>query len=210
MDSPDEQDASAEVSEQLNAETGAESQQATDRRSFLASTSTLVMAGGLIAGYGTFLAWVGRFVYPAAGEPRAWLFLSRCDAITDDSPREYTSPAGEKVVIARQGDGNTADDFVALSSVCPHLGCQVHWEAHNDRFFCPCHNGVFDPQGNPVSGPPKQGNQKLKHYPLSVEHGLLFIEVPSTSIVSAEGPTFGDSFVAQHVDTDRPLVSREA
>ena len=95
----------------------------------------------------------------------------------------YTAPSGASIVVARQGDGETAEDFIALSSTCPHLGCQVHWEALNERFFCPCHNGAFDANGQPTEGPPAAANQQLQRFPLKVDSGLLFIEVPVKSIV---------------------------
>jgi len=66
----------------------------------------------------------------------------------------------------------------ALSSTCPHLGCQVRWEAQNDRFFCPCHNGVFDQSGVATAGPPGEAGQSLPKYELKVEDGLLHIAVP--------------------------------
>jgi cytochrome b6-f complex iron-sulfur subunit len=95
----------------------------------------------------------------------------------------YIAPNGAHVVIARQGAGESADDFVALSSVCPHLGCQVHWEPQHDRFFCPCHNGAFDPQGQATEGPPAKAGQSLNRFPLQVEHRLLYILVPMSESV---------------------------
>ncbi len=69
------------------------------------------------------------------------------------------------------------EDFFALSSVCPHLGCRVHWEKHYDRFFCPCHNGAFGPSGKAISGPPADDKQNLPHYPLKIVSGSLYIEM---------------------------------
>lgn len=148
------------------------------RRTFLASASSLAMAGGLLAGYGTFAWMAGGFLYPSRPLRKAWLFVTRVGQLGKGDALAYRSPAGQRITITRQGDGETAEDFLALSSVCPHLGCQVHWEAHRDRFFCPCHNGVFDPQGKATEGPPAEAGQSLAHYPLKVEDGLLFIEVP--------------------------------
>ncbi|MCA9062771.1 MAG: ubiquinol-cytochrome c reductase iron-sulfur subunit [Planctomycetaceae bacterium] len=97
----------------------------------------------------------------------------------------WTAPAGQKVVISRIGEKGTAADFIALSSVCPHLGCAVHWEANNDRFFCPCHNGAFDAAGNPLSGPVKEANQSLSRYELKAENDLLFIRVATEALLHA-------------------------
>jgi nitrite reductase/ring-hydroxylating ferredoxin subunit len=101
----------------------------------------------------------------------------------------YRTPSGESVAIARQSEGRGVDDFVALSSTCPHLGCQVHWEAQNERFFCPCHNGTFDRGGKGTGGPPGEAGLSLPRYPLEIDAGLLYIEVPleSLSLADASG-----------------------
>ncbi|MBI4577262.1 MAG: Rieske 2Fe-2S domain-containing protein, partial [Planctomycetes bacterium] len=75
-------------------------------------------------------------------------------------------------------DRGAVEDFLALSSTCPHLGCRVHWEVQNRRFFCPCHNGSFDAAGRATGGPPAEAGQSLPRYALRLEGGLLFIELP--------------------------------
>lgn len=154
------------------------------RRWFLTSASGVAMTAGLFGAYGTFGYMIGEFVYPAAGKVTGWLFVCTTESLAQGEAMDFTSPAGVKVVVARQGEGTTAEDFLALSSVCPHLGCRVHWESQNDRFFCPCHNGAFDRGGKPVSGPPRTADQSLVRFPLKVENGLLFLEVPLESIAS--------------------------
>jgi Rieske Fe-S protein len=156
----------------------------TPRRAFLSTASGLAMTGGLATAYGTLGFMFGRFVYPADQHNRGWLFVCTVDRLAKGEALDFTSPAGAKIVVARQGNGTTADDFLALSSVCPHLGCRVHWEGPNDRFFCPCHNGAFDKSGNPIAGPPKAANQSLVRFPLKVEQGLLYLEAPLTSVAS--------------------------
>ena len=153
-----------------------------DRRSWLRSVSTVLMAGSLAAAYGTLAAFLGRFLYPARRRPSASLFVCEVARLQPGESLLYRTPDGAGVTVARKGTGTGAADFVALSSVCPHLGCQVHWEGHNDRFFCPCHNGVFDPDGRPLSGPPAEAGQSLGRYPLAVKNGLLFIDVPVVAI----------------------------
>ena len=63
----------------------------------------------------------------------------------------------------------------------------MHWEGHNDRFFCPCHNGVFDPEGNAVEGPPAEADQNLPRYALEARDGMLFIELPREEIALGPG-----------------------
>jgi menaquinol-cytochrome c reductase iron-sulfur subunit len=63
-------------------------------------------------------------------------------------------------------------EFAAISNICTHLGCRVRWIADDNEFFCPCHNGIFDKEGNVVSGPPPR---PLDRYQVKVEDGQLFI-----------------------------------
>ncbi|KAA3615210.1 MAG: ubiquinol-cytochrome c reductase iron-sulfur subunit [Planctomycetota bacterium] len=159
------------------------------RRSFLSSASTFLMFGGLAAGYGACAGVAGRFLYPAKPREKAWQFVVQIKKMKVGEALTYQIPGGEGVTVARQGSGETEADFIALSSTCPHLGCQVKWEARNNRFFCPCHNGVFDPSGKGVSGPPGDAEQSLPAYPLKAVNGLLFIEVPMDNFQVDAGST---------------------
>ena len=156
--------------------------ESTDRREFLSRTSTFAMAGGLTAGYGAFGVMAVQFLYPAKAPNSALRFVATLDEFKVGEAREYTAPSGTTIVIARHGEAAEASSFVALSSVCPHLGCQVHWEETNDRFFCPCHNGAFDQQGVATEGPPALAKQNLSKFPLEVINGLLFIKAPMTTV----------------------------
>lgn len=158
-----------------------------ERRRFLNTASGLAMAAGLGTAYGTFGILLGKFVYPAKAHSRQWQFVCTVERLAPGEALDFTSPAGAKIVIARQGQGASAEDFLALSSVCPHLGCRVHWEGQNDRFFCPCHNGAFDKSGNAIAGPPKAANQALVRFPLKVESGLLYVEAPLAAVAACPG-----------------------
>lgn len=63
-------------------------------------------------------------------------------------------------------------DFVAISNICTHLGCHVRWIGEQGHFICPCHNGIFDKQGNVLTGPPPR---PLDHYQVKVENDQLYI-----------------------------------
>jgi len=169
----------------------AENQDNPSRRSFV-TASGAVMTVGLAAGYGTLAAYAGRYLYPSSGPAVGWQYVAVARELKVGESVDYVAPNGARMVVARQsepqGDQDNAENFIALSSVCPHLGCQVHWEPQNDRFFCPCHNGVFDPQGRPLEGPPAKANQQLVRFPLKIEDGLLFIEAPLESVVSDGEP----------------------
>ncbi len=156
--------------------------QSTERRSFLGRASSAAMIAGLAAGYGTLGAMAARFVYPAHPRETGWMFVTEVDRMRPGDSLLYRAPTGEPVAVTRQGDSGRVEDFIALSSTCPHLGCQVHWEAQNDRFFCPCHNGIFDRTGKGTGGPPGEAGQSLPRYPLIIADGMLFIDVPTESL----------------------------
>ena len=155
----------------------------TDRRGFFQRFGSWFMGLGLVAGYGTFAAFIVRFLFPSRGIPKAWLFVDNLDRVAVGDAVPYVTPVGQNVLITRVAKAGDVDDFIALSSICPHLGCQVHWEPQNDRFFCPCHNGAFDAEGNATKGPPRDAGQTLARYPLKVEKGMLFIEVETKPLI---------------------------
>lgn len=118
------------------------------------------MGLGLVGGYGTLAAMAGRFLYPARPAPRGWLFTTQVDRLNPAS-MTYTTPAGDPVIITRSGEG-AGDGFHRPLQHLPHLGCRVHWEGQNDRYFCPCHNsGQFDRQGTATEGPPAAAGKDL-------------------------------------------------
>jgi cytochrome b6-f complex iron-sulfur subunit len=157
-----------------------------ERRTALSRIVSLAMGGGLLAGYGAFAAIAARYLYPARPQATHWLYVIDVARMQAGDSIAFRTPAGAVAAIARRGELGAADDFIALSSTCPHLGCQVHWEANHNRFFCPCHNGAFDPSGKAIAGPPFEAGQSLPRFPLKVEGGLLFIEVPLEQL--AQGP----------------------
>lgn len=149
-------------------------------------TSRLAMVAGLIGGYGLF-AWIGgRFMLPAHTGQLRQQFVTRVSEVAVGQTLLYRTPDGRTVNVTRRAGNGTADDFIALSSTCPHLGCQVGWEPQNDRYFCPCHNGTFDASGKATGGPPGDAGQSLPRYGLRVEKGLLYILVPAEQLSLGE------------------------
>ncbi len=67
--------------------------------------------------------------------------------------------ASEKTVYVTK---DTKGQLCVLSSICPHLGCTVPWVSGKKEFVCPCHGGVFAPDGSRVSGPPLRGMDSLE------------------------------------------------
>jgi menaquinol-cytochrome c reductase iron-sulfur subunit len=72
----------------------------------------------------------------------------------------------KSVYVTKSADGQLR----VMSSICPHLGCSITWNDARTQFICPCHVGVFSPDGALVSGPPPRGMDELE---TKVEDGRL-------------------------------------
>ena len=123
-----------------------------------------------------------QYLYPRS-RPGRWFFVTTVGNFMKGKSMNYTTPEGQSIVISRIKDEGSIGDFIALSDVCPHLGCKVYWESQNTSFFCPCHNGRFDFMGKPLEGPPKQADQNLIGFPLKIDKGLLYVQLSSESLV---------------------------
>ncbi|MBF0587336.1 FAD-dependent oxidoreductase [Prosthecochloris sp. N3] len=65
--------------------------------------------------------------------------------------------------------------YVAFDATCTHMGCPVHPAEKTGGFFCPCHAGVFDAEGNAVGGPPED---PLGRFDVTVSGGELVLSRP--------------------------------
>jgi nitrite reductase/ring-hydroxylating ferredoxin subunit len=74
---------------------------------------------------------------------------------------------GDQAMLLRLPGGR----LVAFSQKCTHLSCAVLYQPEKKRLFCPCHEGVFNPQtGDPVAGPPKR---RLPQVLLREQEGMI-------------------------------------
>ncbi len=64
-------------------------------------------------------------------------------------------------------------EIVAKSSICPHLGCGIDWDAGEGQFVCPCHKSIFDIDGKVVSGPAPRPMDSLD---IKIEDGDVFVK----------------------------------
>ena len=69
--------------------------------------------------------------------------------------------------VSRKADGS----FEVYHSHCTHAGCPINWSSAAERFFSPCHGGVFDDEGRVLAGPPPR---PLDRYELKVENDVLY------------------------------------
>lgn len=63
------------------------------------------------------------------------------------------------LLICSEEDGEKK--LYAYSATCTHLNCIVEYQPDENRIFCPCHNGVFDINGNNIAGPPPKPLEKF-------------------------------------------------
>jgi Rieske Fe-S protein len=48
----------------------------------------------------------------------------------------------------------------AMSPICTHAGCNVHWNPAESTWDCPCHGGRYSATGERIYGPPPQDLEK--------------------------------------------------
>lgn len=136
-----------------------------ERRKFL---SKLMLGGFALVGASSLFVAAG-FLYPVSVKKPEPRFVCLVDQIPPDKPLEIEDPFGRKVLLMRRDDG----ELMAISTVCIHLGCMVFFRPQTKVFECPCHQGFFDYDGNPISGPPQT---PLERYPVSVRDRMVFIQ----------------------------------
>ncbi|MEX1276064.1 MAG: Rieske (2Fe-2S) protein [Bacteroidota bacterium] len=134
------------------------------RRDFL---SKLFAGGGLMASVILAVRHTAAFVIPEQKPPlRRKLLVGRVGELKPGEAKELVI-GGRALFLV-----HTSVGFKVFSSVCTHLGCTIKWEPHRDRFYCPCHAGVFDREGVVVSGPPPR---PLDHYPVEIQDSLVYM-----------------------------------
>jgi len=75
---------------------------------------------------------------------------------------------GDRQIYVRQEEHG----IHALDMRCTHGNCTVRYDAGLKRFYCPCHGGVFDREGNVLAGPPTERLRKLN---VRMEHDRIYM-----------------------------------
>lgn len=148
---------------------------AISRRSFLADTS-LAFASTAIAG--TVLRGCSTVNSASDGTPdsgtTATIDLSAPEnsSLTADGGAVYVDFPGEDLplIVHRL----SATEYVAFTSKCTHLGCEVELPA-GGSVDCLCHGSKFDGRGNLVSG---LAQQSLQSFPVTLEGNQITISTP--------------------------------
>lgn len=111
-----------------------------------------VLSGGLAGG--SLAVAAGVFERPTQDTKKRKLITANASAVPVDGQVRFGYPRKEDpAVLLRLGEVH----WVAYSAVCTHLTCEVLWKSANRDFYCPCHDGHFDPNtGDPIAGPPER------------------------------------------------------
>lgn len=137
---------------------------------------TVFMGIGLVVSHAVALGFAARFLYPVSKKRVQKMFVGHKSRMPQGSAHAFKTPAGQSINIVHGRDG-----FIALSDICPHLGCRVYWDGVKSEFICPCHNGHFASDGTPISGPPKDMNAPLPTFEVEVEGDSVYLNVPVLS-----------------------------
>ncbi len=94
-------------------------------------------------------------------------------AVVDDRRDAWSVERGVElgsVWLVRRGD-----EVIALSAVCPHLGCSVNAVEGGGAagFSCPCHTSAFDLSGKRTSGPSPRDLDRLE---TRIEDGHVMVD----------------------------------
>jgi menaquinol-cytochrome c reductase iron-sulfur subunit len=148
------------------------------RRNFMGFATWAI--GGLI-GLGMGIPAVAYIVGPAlkANSSQEWIRLGAASKVELDTPTLFkTTIERQTGWIVNQEEisiyvlTENGRDFVAMSNICSHLGCRVRWIKEEEGFFCPCHNAIFNKEGQVVTGPPPK---PLDRYEVKVEDNQLYV-----------------------------------
>jgi len=133
-----------------------------DRRKFLSRA----WKGGtaLLAVAGTWTSWDLLRPRLAAG------FGTEVKSV---SPDAVPSDTVVEIRQARAYLTKVNGEVVALSEVCPHLGCRVPYCDSSGEFECPCHGSKFNRAGDYLEGPTPRGMDK---YAVSIVDGIAVID----------------------------------
>lgn len=92
---------------------------------------------------GAFLPAGKRVAFTATAPVRVDLYADKSDAWN----KTPNVKLGSCWVVEREGK------LTAFSTVCPHLGCAVDYDAEAKKFKCPCHRSAFGLDGTVEAGP---------------------------------------------------------
>lgn len=125
-----------------------------------------LMGASIAAAASTGLLSIWTMLRPVNnGSPSPIIAL---DDLPVGSSHIFAYPSANDPAIVIRPDGDTVLGF---SQRCTHLGCVVYWVPGDRRLECPCHEGAFSLEGEPVKGPP---DRPLGRIDVEVRDGVVW------------------------------------
>src|SRR5579883_2179232 len=135
---------------------------------------------------GTTVQWDEQLI--ADGQPTTWHFVTTLAELGDKVvPFATDTIVGYLTFDDTKGDPDEGK-LVAMSAACTHMGCIVQWNSAEQRFVCPCHNGLFTEYGEPDPRSPVRYLSALPRLRTKVENGNIYVEVPTGGPSTAKPP----------------------
>lgn len=122
------------------------------RRHWLVRT----LEGGIAATFVALLYPVARFLRPREATVSGATEIVapyRVHELRPDSDGRAPAPfdfGGTPCLLFKKAD----NEVKAFNAICTHTDCTVEYRAAKGDIFCACHNGVYNLDGQNVSGPP--------------------------------------------------------
>ena len=110
-----------------------------------------LLSAGVVAWLGSIIYPVIRFVIPPArSEATATsVVAAKVDELGPNEGKVFRF-GSKPGLLVRLSTG----EYRAFSAVCEHLQCTVQYRSDLSQIWCACHNGMFNLNGEVLSGPP--------------------------------------------------------
>src|SRR6187401_1409336 len=117
-----------------------------------------VLGAGFVSTLAAIVYPVWRYLIPpVSGEPSAQSVVAGQAGQVKPNSGSIFKFGSKPGLLVRTADG----ELKAFSAVCTHLDCSVQFKSDTSQIWCACHNGMYDLQGNVVSGPPPRPLERL-------------------------------------------------
>ena len=114
-------------------------------------TLNAILGGGILGLLGSVFYPVVRFVIPPdrAEAVQSSVVAGKVDELAPNEGKVFRFGSRPGLLV-RLSTG----EYRAFSAVCAHLQCTVQYRSDLSQIWCACHNGMFNLNGEVLSGPP--------------------------------------------------------
>ena len=115
-----------------------------------------ILGGGIFATFVALLYPVARFLRPREATVSGAMEIVapyRMHELRPDAEGRAPAPfdfGGTPCLLVKMAN----NEVKAFNAICTHTDCTVEFRADKGDIFCACHNGVYNLDGQNVSGPP--------------------------------------------------------